>query len=356
LQKEHEHNGAELERVQIALAEAQTSAAEQERRLAEDEERHTAEQSELTAERDRLQQELGATLEQLSRLGPSAEERDELRQEVERLETALGEVQDSSARELRSYAEDRDRLTAELEDAHELLRQAEQVRESVIALTAERDRAVAEHDQLRSAAAEAREAAEEQNRLLAEEQDQHQRERQSLLAQRERLEQELGKTLEQLAAANTAAYERDEQLRLATEQLRNALDEAHAAASTGVQRLELLRRLAAGLASGGDEPAAEPESEVEPEVEHTEAEAHETQETEEIAEIAPEAQSEPVDYSLFVPGPNGYELVPQTGVPPQAGQNVELDLPDRDEPVLFEVVRSGRTLPGGDVCVYLAQV
>jgi hypothetical protein len=24
--------------------------------------------------------------------------------------------------------------------------------------------------------------------------------------------------------------------------------------------------------------------------------------------------------------------------------------------VLFEVVRSGRTLPGGEVCVYLAQV
>jgi hypothetical protein len=57
-----------------------------------------------------------------------------------------------------------------------------------------------------------------------------------------------------------------------------------------------------------------------------------------------------------VPGPNGYELIPQTGVPPQAGQRVELDMPDRDEPVLFEVVRSGRTLPGGDVCVYLAQV
>jgi len=43
-------------------------------------------------------------------------------------------------------------------------------------------------------------------------------------------------------------------------------------------------------------------------------------------------------------------------VPPQAGQAVELLLPDREEPVLYEVVRSGRTLPGGDVCVYLAQV
>ncbi|HEU5215581.1 MAG TPA: hypothetical protein VFU30_08575, partial [Gaiellaceae bacterium] len=63
-----------------------------------------------------------------------------------------------------------------------------------------------------------------------------------------------------------------------------------------------------------------------------------------------------VDYSLFVPGPNGYELVPQTGVPPQPGETVEIVLPDRDEPSLFEVVRSGRTLPDGDVCVYLAQV
>ena len=68
------------------------------------------------------------------------------------------------------------------------------------------------------------------------------------------------------------------------------------------------------------------------------------------------AETEEIDYSLFVPGPNGYELIPQTCVPPQAGQRVELDMPDRDEPLLFEVVRSGRTLPGGDVCVYLAQV
>jgi hypothetical protein len=48
--------------------------------------------------------------------------------------------------------------------------------------------------------------------------------------------------------------------------------------------------------------------------------------------------------------------VPQTGVPPQAGTKVELILPNGDEPVAYEVVRSGRTLPGGDVCVYLAQV
>ena len=35
---------------------------------------------------------------------------------------------------------------------------------------------------------------------------------------------------------------------------------------------------------------------------------------------------------------------------------VELIFPDREEPAVFEVVRSGRPLPGGDVCVYLAQV
>ncbi|MGH3054993.1 MAG: hypothetical protein ACRDL7_08460, partial [Gaiellaceae bacterium] len=70
----------------------------------------------------------------------------------------------------------------------------------------------------------------------------------------------------------------------------------------------------------------------------------------------PAAETEVVDYSLFVPGPNGYELVPQTGVPPQAGETVELVLPDQEEPAVFEVVRSGRTLPAGDVCVYLAQV
>ena len=68
------------------------------------------------------------------------------------------------------------------------------------------------------------------------------------------------------------------------------------------------------------------------------------------------AESSEVEYSLFVPGPNGYELVPQTGIPPQPGDGVELVLPDHDEPTRFEVVRSGRTLPGGDVCVYLAQV
>jgi predicted nucleic acid-binding Zn-ribbon protein len=357
LQQEHEHTCAELERLQTALAEAQTSAADQERRLAEEQERRETEQSDLTAQRDRLQHELGATLDQLATLGPAVEERDELRQKVERLETSLSQLQENSARELRSSAEDRDRLTAELEEAHELLRQAEQVRESVIALTAERDRAVAELDQARTAAAEAQLATEEENRLLAEEQERHHRERQSLLAQRGRLEQELGSTLEELAAANSATDEREQQLQLAADRLRQALDEAHAAASTDVQRLELLRRLATELVSGPEEGTEEaeaaPEVEVEPEA-ATEAEPE--PETAEAEEVAEETQPEEVEYSLFVPGPNGYELVPQTGVPPKAGEKVELDLPDRDEPTVFEVVRSGRPLPDGDVCVYLAQV
>jgi hypothetical protein len=86
-----------------------------------------------------------------------------------------------------------------------------------------------------------------------------------------------------------------------------------------------------------------------------EPEAEATAETEEPTG-EPVTDGEEIDYSLFVPGPNGYDLVPQTGVPPQAGQTVELDFPDQEEPVLYEVVRSGRTLPGGDVCVYLAQV
>jgi hypothetical protein len=43
-------------------------------------------------------------------------------------------------------------------------------------------------------------------------------------------------------------------------------------------------------------------------------------------------------------------------VPPKTGQTVELTPPDSEEPILFEVVRSGRPLPDGEVCVYLAQV
>jgi hypothetical protein len=115
-----------------------------------------------------------------------------------------------------------------------------------------------------------------------------------------------------------------------------------------LEALDAVRDLTAELVAGGAELAEGPklvEAEPEAELEPLELETDETS-----------AEAEEIEYSLFVPGPHGYELVPQTGVPPQAGQTVELELPDRDEPVLYEVVRSGRTLPGGDVCVYLAQV
>ena len=111
------------------------------------------------------------------------------------------------------------------------------------------------------------------------------------------------------------------------------------------------------MLSGSEEISEEPET--------LEAESETTAESEsdEVESEAPESgtnesdgEAEEIEYSLFVPGPNGYELVPQTGVPPQAGQTVELVFPDREEPAVFEVVRSGRPLPGGDVCVYLAQV
>jgi len=121
---------------------------------------------------------------------------------------------------------------------------------------------------------------------------------------------------------------------------------------------------AAELVSGSEEPAEEPATdvtEVAPEAEaETEVEEVEVEELE-VEELAaestePDAEPEEIEYSLFVPGPNGYELLPQTGVPPHAGQTVELILPEQKEPTVFEVVRSGRALPDGDVCVYLAQV
>jgi len=188
------------------------------------------------------------------------------------------------------------------------------------------------------AAREAQAEAEERSRLLAEQQDRHNAERESLLAQRTMLEQELGSSIEQLAAAAAAADEREAQLQIDSERLLEGLD--------------AIRALATELVSGVEEIPGEPEDvTAEPEPEAT----VETQEPEPHAD-EPVTEGEEIDYSLFVPGPNGYDLVPQTGVPPQAGQTVELLFPDQDEPVLFEVVRSGRTLPGGDVCVYLAQV
>ena len=86
-----------------------------------------------------------------------------------------------------------------------------------------------------------------------------------------------------------------------------------------------------------------------------EAETEPEPETEPDPEPEPETEPGPTGYSLFVPGPNGYELIPQTGVPPQAGQIVELVMPDSDEVTVYEVARSSRTLPDGDVCVYLSQ-
>jgi chromosome segregation ATPase len=235
-------------------------------------------------------------------------------------------MQEAHAAELRRVGEERDSLTSELAEAQELLVQAERVRESQIALAAERDRALAELERVQAVAAEAQTAAEEQTRILVEEQDLHHAERESLLAQRTLLEQELGRAIEQLAAAGTAADEREAQLQLGSRRL--------------VEALDAVRQLAAELVpTSGELGDAEPEA-VEPDPEPS----------------AETSEAEPVDYSLFVPGPNGYDLVPQTGIPPYAGQRVELILSDQEQPALFEVVRSGRTLPGGDVCVYLAQV
>jgi chromosome segregation ATPase len=248
-------------------------------------------------------------------------------------------VQESCALELRGVVEERDSLKAELEEAREMLQQAERVRESQIALEAERDRAVAEVERLQTVATEAQTEAEERSRLLAEEQDRHEAERQTLLTQRTILEQELGSAIEQLAAAAAAADEREQKLQLGSKRLLDAL--------------VAVRSLAAELGSGVTDLPPEPVADETADGE-TEAEPEVAAPVESELETAPEAAE--VDYSLFVPGPNGYELLPQTGVPPQAGQIVELVLPDRDEPIVYEVARSGRTLPGGDVCVYLAQV
>jgi hypothetical protein len=193
-------------------------------------------------------------------------------------------------------------------------------------------------EQLQAALTEARTAVDEQIRLLAEEQDRHQAERETLLAQRTVLEEELGSAIEQLAAAASSADERERQLQLAAERL---------------------HQLAAELVSwreGLPEEDPEPEPESAPELESELGAETDADEPETESEPVSADESEPVEYSLFVPGPNGYELIPQTGVPPAAGQKVELIRPDQEEPLLYEVVRSGRTLPAGEVCVYLAQV
>jgi chromosome segregation ATPase len=335
----HRQTREQLERVQTALTEAQLSVSEREHRLAEQQKSHTAERDDLSGQRDHLQQELGDALERLGVLGPAAEERDELRTEVERLESTLADAKKTFATKLLDVSEERDTLSAELEEARELLVQAERVRESQIALQAERDRVVTELEKVRAVAAEAQADAEETNRVLAEEQDRHHAERESLLAQRTLLEQELGNAIEQLAAAATAADEREARLQDSSQQL--------------VEALDAVRRLAAELVSRTDDPVEEAEPAETPEDPVAEAE---TETDTDEAEVEDVVEGGEVEYSLFVPGPNGYDLVPQTGVPPQAGETVELVLPDSDEPVVYEVARSGRTLPDGEICVYLAQV
>jgi chromosome segregation ATPase len=306
--------------------------------LAEEQEGRAAEVAEVSAQREALREELGSTLERLAELGPAADERDRLRGELEQVRAALTEVQESCAVEVRRVIEERDSLTAELEEARELLRQAERVRESQIALTAERDCAVAEAERLQALASEAQAAAEQAGRLLGEEQDGRHAERETAITQRRVLEQELGDALERLAAANAAAGEREKELQVGSERLFEALN--------------AVRELAADLVPGSDPPAQEAvpvEDPVPVEDAAREAEAEAQADSSE-----PETEPEADGYSLFVPGPNGYELIPQTGVAPQAGEIVELVRPDRDEVTVYEVARSSRTLPDGDICVYLS--
>src|SRR5205823_8448485 len=92
------------------------------------------------------------------------------------------------------------------------------------------------------------------NRLLAAEQDRHDAERETLLAQRTMLEQELGSSIEQLAAAAADGDEREARLQLGSQKLLEALD--------------AVRRLAAELAPGSEkfpEEASTVEAEAEAE-------------------------------------------------------------------------------------------
>src|SRR5205823_1405787 len=138
----------------------------------------------------------------------------------------------------------------------------ERVRESQIALEAERDRAMAELERLQTIATDAQTEAEEGSRLLAEEQDRHHAERETLLAQRTMLEQELGSSIEQLAAAAAEGDEREARLQLGSQKLLEALD--------------AVRRLAAELAPGSEklpEEASTVEAEAEVDAERREPEA-----------------------------------------------------------------------------------
>ena len=306
--------------------------------LAQEQEGRAAEVAEVSAQRESLREELGSALERLAELGPATEERDRLRTELDQVRAAFAEVQESCAVEVRRVVEERDSLTAELEEAREMLQQAERVRESQIALTAERDRAVADAERLQALASEAQAAAEQAGRVLLEEQDGRHAERETAGAQRRVLEQELGDALERLAAANAAAGERAKELQLGSERL--------------IEALNAVRELAADLVPGSDPPAQDtvPVEDPAP-VEDAPAEAGAEGQTD---SSEPDTEPETGGYSLFVPSPNGYELIPQTGVPPQAGEIVELVLADKDEVTVYEVARSSRTLPDGDVCVYLS--
>src|SRR6185437_1794461 len=99
-----------------------------------------------------------------------------------------------------------------------------------------------------------------------------------------------------------------------------------------------VRELAADLVPGSDPPAKEtvPVEDPAP-VEDEPAEAGAEGQTD---SSEPDTEPETGGYSLFVPSPNGYELIPQTGVPPQAGEIVELVLADKDEVAVYEVARS----------------
>jgi chromosome segregation ATPase len=308
--------------------------------LLQEQEGRAAEVAEASAQREALQEELGSALEQLADLGPAADERDRLRSELDQVRAAFAEVQESCAVEVRRLVVERDSLTAELEEAREMLQQAERVRESQIELTAERDRAVAEAKRLQALASEAQAAAEQAGRVLLEEQDGRHAERETAVAQRRMLEQELGDALERLAAANAAAGEREKELQLGSERL--------------IEALNTVRELAADLFPGSEPPAQEAipvEDPVPVEDAPDETGNHASTDSRD-PDTEPETGAG--GYSLFVPSPNGYELIPQTGVPPQAGEIVELVLPDQDEATVYEVARCSRTLPDGDVCVYLS--
>jgi hypothetical protein len=196
-------------------------------------------------------------------------------------------------------------LLAELEQlragnakAKEELLQTDRVRESELALEAERDRALAELERVEAIASEAQAIAEEQTRLLAEQRQRHDEERESLVAQRKVLEQKLDDALERLAAAAAVADERGKELQMAAERLHLVLEEEESGtAPTGGQKLaEVRRRLVAKLAAPEnqdevtDRPSA-PVSRVEAGAADTETEAFEREATAGVTDLKDGAES-----------------------------------------------------------------